>query len=44
MVYEWDEKRAKRAYWTRFGLSAAAAAAGLCLSAWLAAALDLGGL
>lgn len=42
MVYEWDGKRARRAYWTRIGLIVLAAAVALGLSGWLAAAFDLG--
>ncbi|WP_255648533.1 hypothetical protein [Pseudorhizobium xiangyangii] len=43
MFYEWDEKRARRAYWIRVGVIGLAASAALGASAFLAAALDLGG-
>lgn len=39
MVYEWDEKRARRTYWTRLGLTAAIIAAAIGGSAWVASAL-----
>ena len=42
MVYEWDEKRARRTYWTRILLTAVVIASAIGASAWLAAALGLG--
>ncbi len=42
MVYEWDEKRARRAHWARISLIGLATIAALCLSAWLAVALEIG--
>ncbi|MET3587658.1 hypothetical protein ABID21_003786 [Pseudorhizobium tarimense] len=42
MVYEWDEKRARRAYWTRVGLTAAIVMVAIGASAWIASALGFG--
>nr|CAD6424732.1 hypothetical protein REQ54_02657 [Rhizobium sp. Q54] len=42
MAYEWDEKRARRAYWRRIGFAAAILAAAVGASAWAAAKLGLG--
>ncbi|HEX2146137.1 MAG TPA: hypothetical protein VHG11_00600 [Pseudorhizobium sp.] len=42
MVYEWDEKRARRAYWTRVGLTAAVVFAAIAGSTWIASAFGLG--
>ncbi len=39
MVYEWDEKRARRAYWTRRGVTLAIIAAAIGGSAWIASAI-----
>jgi|GEM_PF-1371326 len=38
MVYEWDEKRARRASWTRRGLTVAIITAAIGGSVWIASA------
>ncbi len=41
MVYEWDEKRARRTHWARIGLSILAAATALGVSAAIAIAMSM---
>ncbi len=42
MVYEWDEKRARRAHLARIGLSILAATIALSVSAAIAIAMSIG--
>jgi hypothetical protein len=42
MVYEWDEKRARRSYWAKIGVTWALLAAAIGASVWVATAFDLG--
>ena len=42
MVYEWDEKRARRTYWTRLALTGAGCVAAIGASLWIADAFGVG--
>tara|TARA_R110002020_G_scaffold34692_13_gene105366 strand:+ start:1305 stop:1436 length:132 start_codon:yes stop_codon:yes gene_type:complete len=42
MVYEWDEKRARRTYWTRLALTGAGCVAAIGASLWIADAFGFG--